>query len=192
MDEQRPNIKRDSSKITITTSISLLPITVEDYPQLWELMEVVYPKAYKHFWEDEGDWYRARIWNKKDVETELGNPHAFYSFVCLDDEIVGILRIIENAEFEDNLSVKALKLHRIYLDDKAQGRGLGKTIMHWVEAYARDKGHSGVWLEVMDTQHQALKFYERCGYKVTGDFRLDFKLMHDHLRGMHRMYKALD
>ena len=64
-------------------------------------------------------------------------------------------------------------------------------LMDWVKKQALDHGSQLLWLEVMDTQQQALRFYKNLGYKIAGDFRLTFTLMHEHLRVMHRMYKLL-
>ena len=191
MDEQRPDITSATSNILVSDAIGLRPILISDHKQLWDLMTNVYPKAYAHLWEDDGSWYQNHIWNMADVERELNDVNASYYFVTFQQKEIGILRIVENADFVDRPSDKALKLHRLYLDDTAQGKGIGKAMMTWVEAYARKTDHDGVWLEVMDTKTQALKFYERCGYHITSDFRLDFTNMHAHFRGMHKMYKAL-
>ncbi len=191
MDEQRPDIINSTSVILVTDAIELRPISANDQRQLWELMVEVYPKAYAHLWEDDGAWYLNHIWNTADVERELKDTNALYYFVTFQQKDIGILRIVENADFVDRPSDKALKIHRLYLDDTAQGKGVGKAIMTWAEAYARETGHQGIWLEVMDTKTQALKFYQRCGYEITSDFRLDFTIMHAHFRGMHKMYKAL-
>ena len=43
----------------------------------------------------------------------------------------------------------------------------------------------------MDTQKQALKFYEKEGFKTINQMRLDFKLIHEELRGMVTMQKLL-
>jgi len=43
----------------------------------------------------------------------------------------------------------------------------------------------------LDTKIQGLQFYKNLGYKISNDFRLDFELMHKHLRGMHTMYLTL-
>ena len=43
----------------------------------------------------------------------------------------------------------------------------------------------------MDTQKQALRFYEKQGYTYGTKTSLDFELIHSSLRGMHTMYKLL-
>lgn len=178
--------------VTINESLQLKEINIEDFELLQSSMATVYPKAYRHLWEDGGDWYRAYIWNKQRLAEELEEDSAAYYFVIFEGNTVGILRYVEATNCEDVSAGKVMKLHRLYLDDSIQGKGVGKAIMRWTETYAQKTNHDGVWLEVMDTQEQALRFYERCGYRITGDFRLDFKLMHPQLRGMYRMYKALD
>ena len=43
----------------------------------------------------------------------------------------------------------------------------------------------------MDSQKQALRFYEKQGYNYGDTAQLDFELIHSSLRGMHTMFKLL-
>ncbi|WP_283642471.1 GNAT family N-acetyltransferase [Croceibacter atlanticus] len=178
--------------VIINKNISLKKIKLKDSESLFQLMKVVYTKAYSYLWEEQGEWYLNLNWTQDQVLKELNDTKASYYFVLVNDEYKGVLRFIEDAEFKDMKENMSLKLHRLYLDDSIQGKGVGKHIMTWVEQYAKDNDYNGVWLEAMDTKVQALEFYKRCGYKITSNFRLDFKRMHSKYRGMHNMYKTLE
>jgi GNAT superfamily N-acetyltransferase len=178
--------------ISITNQISLKEITQQDSTSLFQLMKVVYTKAYSYLWEEQGEWYLNLNWTPSQISKELSDPNASYYFVLVENEAKGILRFVRDAEFKDKKDLKSLKLHRLYLDDSIHGIGVGKHIMTWVEQYAKVNKFHGVWLEAMDTKVQALEFYKRCGYKITSNFRLDFKRMHPKYRGMHNMYKTLE
>ena len=43
----------------------------------------------------------------------------------------------------------------------------------------------------MDSQKQALRFYEKQGYKLGKPTYLEFELIHPNLRGMYTMYKLI-
>ena len=47
-----------------------------------------------------------------------------------------------------------------------QGKGIGRAIMHFAENIARDRGYS---ILSMHARKNAIGFYEKMGYKVTGD-----------------------
>ena len=177
--------------IKISDSISLITITVNDAALLLKLMHTIYVPSYKHLWQDGGDWYVKNTFNSDVLKEELSDKNAAYYFVEHQNEKTGILRIIHNVPYKDFENKKATKLHRIYLDPKIHGKGIGKLLMDWSTEEATKNNSQLLWLEVMDTQEQALKFYKKLGYQIAGDFKLQFELMHTHLRGMYRMFKIL-
>jgi ribosomal protein S18 acetylase RimI-like enzyme len=59
--------------------------------------------------------------------------------------------------------------------------------MEFLFKKARQLDRQIVWLEAMDTQTEALRFYETMGFETKGQFRLSFDRMHTELRGMVRM-----
>jgi ribosomal protein S18 acetylase RimI-like enzyme len=180
-----------NSSIKVSNHVDLRAITLNDATLLLALMHRIYPPPYKHLWEDGGIWYVTNTFNAQTLKEELSAKNAGFYFVEYETEIVGILRIIHQSTLSDLDDKKATKLHRIYLDSKAQGKGIAKALLDWTIQRAIENKSEILWLESMDTQEQALRFYKKMGFQITGDFRLPFKLMHAHLRGMHRMYKTL-
>jgi len=177
--------------LKISNSIRLITITENDTALLINLMHTIYVPPYKHLWQDGGKWYVKNTFNSDVLKKELTDHNAGYYFVEYKHEKIGILRIIHNIALKDILNRKATKLHRIYLDPKVHGKGIGKILMDWSTQEAIKNNSELLWLEVMDTQEQALKFYKNLGYQISSDFKLEFELMHKHLRGMHRMYLSL-
>ena len=86
---------------------------------------------------------------------------------------------------------KQLKLHRLYLHPKTQNKGVGKTIISWLEAQARFKDYEILWLDAMEKQEQAFQFYKKRGYKYHAHVFLEFNLMHGSFRKMNQVYKVL-
>ena len=64
-------------------------------------------------------------------------------------------------------------------------------IMAWVENTFCRRESSLLWLEVMDSQDPAIRFYESLGFSIVGDFRLGYELMFEHFRGMYTMAKEI-
>lgn len=175
----------------ISDSISLIAITLSDAESLLKLMYSIYVPPYKQLWQDGGEWYVQNTFKSNVLKEELSEKNAAYYFVEFKNEKIGILRLIQNVALIDFENKKATKLHRIYLDPKVHGKGIGKLLMDWTTQKAIENNSDILWLEVMDTQEQALKFYKKLGYEIASDFKLEFDLMHRHLRGMHRMYLVL-
>lgn len=60
-----------------------------------------------------------------------------------------------------------LCLQMISVSSKARGKGIGKKMLDYLEAYAKSDGSSQITLDVIDNNLGALKLYEREGYLVT-------------------------
>ena len=63
-----------------------------------------------------------------------------------------------------------------------QGKGIGAAIILFGENLARDKGYKKITMHARNT---AIGFYEKFGYKVTGEEFVEVKLLH------HSMQKVL-
>ena len=145
--------------IHLTNEITLQTITNTDCDQLHGLMVEIYPTAYQHFWKDAGTWYVESQYSKEQVEKELLATNAEYYFVLFKEEIVGNFRIVWDEKLAGLSEKRQVKLHRVYLHQKTQGKGIGKALLSWLEKQAVKKGYSTVWLDAMDAQPQAFEFY---------------------------------
>jgi GNAT superfamily N-acetyltransferase len=177
--------------IKISDTISLIAITLNDPDILLKLMHTIYIPPYKHLWQDGGLWYVQNTFNSVVLKEELSEKNSAYFFVEYQNKRIGILRFLHNVPLKDYENKKATKVHRLYLDPMVHGKGIGKLLMDWSTHEAIKNNSQLLWLEAMDTQEQALKFYKKLGYQTAGDFKLQYELMHKHLRGMYRMFKIL-
>ena len=177
--------------IKISDKITLHPVTVYDQAKLYQLMKEIYTPVYEHLWKDDGSWYLNSLYKPNNVEKELSQNDSLYYFIHCESETIGIYRLLENTPLANYELDKSAKLHRIYLHPKSLGQGIGKLIMNWTDQYLIKNKHTRIWLEAMDSQHDAINFYKKLGFQIDGNFRLDFEIMHDHYKGMLIMSKSL-
>lgn len=177
--------------IKISENIQLKPILSSDSETLFRLMKEVYPLAYSHFWVDKGDWYVNTQYATTNILKELSIEKAAYYFVYYNDEIVGNFRFIWDEKLANLSEEKQVKLHRIYLHQKTQGKGIGKKLLSWLEEKATKKGYKIIWLDAMDAQTQAFEFYKKMGYKYHSHTFLEYNLLHNEVRKMSQLYKKL-
>ncbi len=177
--------------IQLENDIQLREIREEDQAELYALMKRIYLPVYEHLWKDDGSWYIEHTYSLKTLQEELAELNAAYFFVHYQAQVSGILRIVRDKAFVDFPDRRALKLHRLYLGSEAQGRGVGQCLMSWVEAQARIHGNEILWLDVMDTQEQALHFYQRSGFQKGSSEKLAFEMIHKHYAGMYKMWKEV-
>ena len=177
--------------IYISENIQLKEILSTDFDTLFSLMNKIYPAAYSHFWQDDGNWYVNTQYSKEKIDRELLEKKSENYFVIFNNEIIGNFRIIWQEKLGDFDDKKCVKLHRIYLHQKTQGNGIGKAILKWLEKQAIKKQYEIVWLDAMDEKPQAFIFYKRLGYQYYSHCFLDFELLHDEVRKMSQLYKKL-
>lgn len=61
---------------------------------------------------------------------------------------------------------KNIRLRQMAVQNNLQGKGIGASMMNFAETLARDKGYKKLMMHARKT---ALGFYEKLGYKATGD-----------------------
>ncbi|MHB0755659.1 GNAT family N-acetyltransferase [Polaribacter sp. M15] len=177
--------------IQVSKNIQLQEISISDYKTLYKLMKEIYQEAYHHFWKDSGNWYINCQYAKNIVVKELSQHNTNYYFILYNDKIVGNFRIIWDDNLDGLLEDKQVKLHRIYLHQKIQGKGVGKKLLLWLEKTAKEKGYSIIWLDTMDAKPQAFQFYKKLGYRYHSHCFLPFELLHNQVRKMSQVYKKL-
>ena len=177
--------------IDITESLQLKPVLSSDAKTLFMLMREIYPMAYSHFWTDQGDWYVNTQYCEKNILKELLEENSEDYFILFNNEVVGNFRFIWDEKLTGLSKENQLKLHRIYLHPKAQGNGIGKTLLAWLDAKALRKGYEIIWLDAMDAQFKVFQFYKKLGYSYHSHVFLTFDFLHVAVRKMSQIYKKL-
>ena len=88
-------------------------------------------------------------------------PGSIYYVALMDDELVGGGGIYPS----DGLPNGICELVKMYLLPEARGIGLGKRIIEECLAFAKENGYSQVYIESMPELENALKVYEKFGFK---------------------------
>jgi ribosomal protein S18 acetylase RimI-like enzyme len=177
--------------IHLTEQLSLTEIDIENHSQLYDLMCVVYPLAYSHFWTDRGNWYVSTQYSKENTLKELSQPKTEYYFVVFNGIVIGNFRIIWDENLEGLSEEKQVKLHRIYLHKQTQGNGIGKKLISWLEEKAVKKGYKIIWLDAMNEQPQAFQFYKKLGFNYHSHTFLEYDLLKENVRKMSQVYKEI-
>jgi GNAT superfamily N-acetyltransferase len=177
--------------IKVTEYIYLKTVLSSDTAALFTLMKEIYLPAYDHLWTDKGDWYVNTQYAKEPILKELLAENSEDYFILFNDEVVGNFRFIWDEKLAGLSEEKQVKLHRIYLHSKTQGKGIGKKLLAWLDAKAVNKGYKIIWLDVIDAQPQAFQFYKKLGYQYHSYVFLPFQLLHESVRRMSQLYKAL-
>ncbi|MBA4302191.1 MAG: hypothetical protein C0433_19120 [Cyclobacterium sp.] len=173
------------------SNLVLTAIQAEDQPALYQLMDEVYRSGYRYIWEDQGDWYVNLIYNRHTLYKDLKRPTSHYFFVELGGEKIGILKYDFPLSPRELEIPNAMKLHRLYLHPEVHGKGIARILMDHCEKIAKENDLNSMWLEVMECQPQAKRFYEKCGFEPLLSYQLDFERIFPPYRGIEIWKKSL-
>ncbi|WP_394252032.1 GNAT family N-acetyltransferase [Vibrio profundi] len=135
----------------------------KDYERIAQLHANSWKKYYKGILAD--DYLENEVYDDRLViwQTRLINP-PFNQHVLLLEEgglLIGFVCAFGNHSFERGTFIDAL-----HVDDGFRGRGAGRTLLrelaNWLEQYFSE---SGLYLEVMTDNSQAVGFYSSIGGK---------------------------
>jgi putative acetyltransferase len=62
---------------------------------------------------------------------------------------------------------KAVEIRKIYLLPEVRGKGLGKFLLHKLEATIAERGFTEIWIETASVLKEAVKLYESNGYQLS-------------------------
>jgi GNAT superfamily N-acetyltransferase len=179
--------------ITLDSQLKLVlnPIQSEDQPILYQLMDEVYRAGYRYIWVDEGDWYVNLIYNPHTVYKELKRSTSNYFFVEVDGVKIGVLKYDFPFSPKEIEIPRAMKLHRLYLHPDFHGKGIAQSLVSHCEMVAKENGLEGIWLEAMECQPQAMRFYVKVGFEKVLTYTLDFERIFPEYRQIQIMKKSL-
>ncbi len=154
-----------------------------------------YRPHYPHLWHEGGvEWYLDKCFNKHQLAEDLANPSLAYYAIGWENQEVGLLKLVKGKAPLGLNPDKALYLEKIYFLKDFTGLGLGQKTMNWVFEQALLKGYEYVWLMAMDSSTKAIESYQKAGFELIGQTRLDdeeFCRLKTELRGMVILKKDL-
>jgi acetyltransferase len=106
----------------------------------------------------------ADYWRK--VATEVAGGHKLL-FAALDEEdrLVGCAQLAMEARSNGR---HRAEVQKVLVRADCRGRGIGAALMRQVEAAARARGRTLLFLDTSEGEGGAVKFYERLGYSHAG------------------------
>ncbi len=99
-------------------------------------------------------------------EEIAADPNNELIVVCSGDEIVGTLQLtfIPNLTFQGG---RRAQIEGVRVKNAARGRGIGREMMAWAIARAREKGCRLLQLTSNKQRTDAIRFYQSLGFKAS-------------------------
>ena len=133
-------------------------ITSSEIPQVRGLALEIWPKAFEQILSAEQISHMLEMmYSEKVLRNDLEKGVEFY-ILSHDTEDCGYAAI-------EKIDGHAYKLHKIYLSQKLQGKGLGKYLIREMESIVKSRGAKYLRLNV-NRQNNAVAFYKSQGYGI--------------------------
>lgn len=87
-----------------------------------------------------------------------------------------VVGYIHAADYECTYAYSLKNILSLVVDEKSQGKGIGRVLLQAVEEWARETGAAGVRLVSGFNREKAHHFYLACGYRIRKDQRNFIKL----------------
>ena len=95
--------------------------------------------------------------------SDVARPFVIYA----DDVAVGFTMFAFDLECEDPND--RYWLWRFMIDEKFQGRGLGKEALKYIIAYFKEHGATNIRLSTKESNVHAIRLYKSVGFRPTGE-----------------------
>ena len=152
MEHRSNNMKND---------ITLQPVLPSEYGKLRVLAETIWPVCYKNILSGEQIAYMMdMMYSENVVSGEIAGGVRYY-FILSNGDVSGYLSWGVSGESEN-----AAKLHKLYLLSEKHHQGIGSSAIAAVREQAGDAGCRSLFLNVNRLNLNAIKCYEKNGFKI--------------------------
>lgn len=164
---------------------------ITDIIDLKKICIDAYSKNFHGHWNNGGlEWYLNREFSTARLKLDLKDVHTAYYFIEHQLQSVGFIKIKNN--LNPNLSINSgIELEKIYVLPEYKGMGIGKLALKEIIKRTAELGKKKLFLYVIDTNINAISFYEKLGFTFHSKTTLDIPYFKEELKGMNKMIKLL-
>lgn len=112
--------------------------------------------------------YISKAFSESQLRHELQDQNSSFHFVYVGLDLVGYFKLNFKTAQTEYKNQNSFELERIYVLGKYQGQKIGKSILQEVFAMALLERKDIVWLGVWQKNHDAIRFYEKHGFRKIG------------------------
>jgi GNAT superfamily N-acetyltransferase len=164
--------------------ITIITSTTNDYKTIRDIAHQTWPIAYGEILpKAQLDYMLGTFYNDEALNDSVLNKGHYFVLAKEGEETLGF------ASYEHNYNQKQqTKIHKIYILPQTQGKGIGKTLIDFIENVAKENHSTALSLNV-NRFNKALYFYQKLGFEIVGE--VDIELDHGYLMEDYVMEKKI-
>jgi ribosomal protein S18 acetylase RimI-like enzyme len=116
------------------------------------------------------DYMLAQRYQENYIRAQIDSGGAWWDKIEVDGRLAGF------ASYEPGARPDSVKLDKIYIHQRFQGRGLGSALLAHIERVSAQRGCDRVWLQVNKNNISSIAMYKRNGYRVAESVTFDIGL----------------
>ena len=158
---------RPSTKDPLSLSMEIIKASSSDAAKILAISRKTFYESFNHMNTPENmDAYMNKAFTIEKILSELFNPFSEFYMAVKDDEVIGYLKVNKCPAQSDIRDDHSLEIERIYIDRNYQGMGLGTKLLEKAKERARELGLEYVWLGVWEKNTDAIRLYQRLGFRI--------------------------
>ena len=149
--------------------INIVKLEPSDLTTLISFSKKTFYNAFAHLNDPvDVEIYAAKAFNSDKVLAELNNPFSSFYFAMLGGQPVGYIKLNYSSAQTEFQHDHAIEIERIYVSADHQGKKIGNQLLDFAIGMANQAKLQYIWLGVWDKNLNAIRFYERNGFKLFG------------------------
>lgn len=149
----------------MSLSFKITPVNIHQVHQLQKVSKETFLESFAEFNTEENlKDYFEKAFSITSLMNQINNPNTRFYFIHQDQELCAYFKINIGESQTEIKAEEGLELERIYIYQKYQSQGLGKTILNEVKIKALLEDKKYIWLGVWEHNLRAIKFYENFGF----------------------------
>jgi diamine N-acetyltransferase len=146
-----------------------------DLTALHKICCEAYSQNFSSHWEEGGlEYYMNKVFGINTLRTELSDKNIQYYAAFINEEPVAFMKINLSSNLPDFDTNAGIELDKVYILPEFKGMKIGKKLLDTAFDIAKHNKKRIFWLSVIDTNHEAISFYEKIGFQFHSKTRLEY------------------
>src|SRR5450432_729930 len=159
----------------MTPDIEIQKMKLPDLMILHKVCCEIYSQNFYKHWDEGGlEQYLNAVFGPGTLEIELRDKNIQYHMAFIKQEPVAFMKLNLFSNLPGFDMKKGIELDKIYILQQFKGMKIGKRLLDVAFDIANNNRKDIFWLSVIDTNREAISFYEKAGFKFHSKTQLDY------------------
>ncbi|MEO8413769.1 MAG: GNAT family N-acetyltransferase [Ginsengibacter sp.] len=165
---------------------------LSDLATLHKICCEAYSQNFHDHWDDGGlANYMNKVFGIETLRKELSDKKIQYYVAFLHHEPVAFMKLNLFSNLPHLDAKTGMELDKVYILPPFKGMKIGRLLLNVAFDMAKRNKKEILWLSVIDTNREAIRFYKKMGLQFHSKTELDYPKFKQDLKGMWRMFIEL-